>query len=136
MSASSDDETGPGAARIDRWLFAVRLFKSRSLAAQAAGGGKVHVNGERVKPSRELRLGDTVTFVRAAVEFECTVKSVPLRRGPAPAASQCYEESAASQARRAQHAERMRLAAAHAPSPDERPDKHQRQLLRRLRGRQ
>lgn len=136
MSGSSDDETGPGAARIDRWLFAVRLFKSRSLAAQAVGGGKVHVNGERVKPSRELRLGDTVTFVRGTVEFECAVTSVPLRRGPASAASQCYEESEASQARRAQHAERMRLAAAHAPRPDERPDKHQRQQLRRLRGRE
>lgn len=136
MSGSSDDDTGPGAARLDRWLFAVRLFKSRSLAAQAVGGGKVHLNGERVKPSREVRPGDKVTFVRGSVEFECAVTSVPLRRGPAAAASQCYEESAASQARRVQHAERMRLAAAHAPRPDERPDKHQRQLLRRLRGRE
>jgi ribosome-associated heat shock protein Hsp15 len=136
MSASSDDDTGPGAARIDRWLFAVRLFKSRSLAAEAVGGGKVHLNGERVKPSREVRPGDTVTFVRGSVEFECAVTSVPLRRGPAAAAVKCYEESEPSKARRALHAERMRLAAAHAPRPDERPDKHQRQLLRRLRGRQ
>jgi ribosome-associated heat shock protein Hsp15 len=136
MSASSDDDTGPGAARLDRWLFAVRLFKSRSLAAEAAAGGKVHLNGERVKPSREVRPGDTVTFVRSAVEFECTVTQVPLRRGPATAAAQCYEESEASKARRAVHAERMRLAAAHASRPAERPDKHQRQQLRRLRGRQ
>jgi ribosome-associated heat shock protein Hsp15 len=136
MSGSSDDDTGPGAARIDRWLFAVRLFKSRSLAAEAVGGGKVHLNGERVKPSREVRVGDAVTFVRGSVEFQCTVKSVPLRRGPATAASLCYEESAASQARRAEHAERMRLAAALAPRPVERPDKHQRQQLRRLRGRE
>jgi ribosome-associated heat shock protein Hsp15 len=136
MSRSSDDDTGPGAARIDRWLFAVRLFKSRSLAAEAVGGGKVHLNGERVKPSREVHPGDEVTFMRGAIEFQCTVKDVPLRRGPAVAASQCYEESQASQDRRAVHAERMRLAAAHAPRPDERPDKHQRQLLRRLRGRE
>lgn len=135
MSESSA-ETGPGAARIDRWLFAVRLFKSRSLAAQAVSGGKVHINGDRVKPSHGVRPGDRVSFVRGAVEFECTVTAVPVRRGPAVAASRCYEESPASQARRAEHAERMRTAAALAPRPGERPDKHDRVLLRRLRGRQ
>jgi ribosome-associated heat shock protein Hsp15 len=81
----SEDRTedGPGAARLDRWLFGVRLFKSRSLAAQAVTGGKVHLNDERVKPSREVREGDVLTFVRGAVEFECTVKAIPVRRGPA-----------------------------------------------------
>jgi ribosome-associated heat shock protein Hsp15 len=136
MSGSSEDDTGPGAARLDRWLFAVRLFKSRSAAAEAVGGGKVHLNGERVKPSREVRPGDTVTFVRGTVEFECTVTSVPLRRGPAAAAANCYEESAASKERRALHGERMRLAAALAPRPVQRPGKHERQQLRRLRGRE
>lgn len=133
---SDDDETGPGAARIDRWLFAVRLFKSRSLACQAVGGGKVHINGERVKPSHAVRPGDQVTFVRGAVQFECTVTGVPARRGPASEASRCYEETPVSQARRAQHAQRMRTAAVLTPRPDERPDKHDRVLLRRLRGRQ
>lgn len=136
MSRSSDDDTGPGAARIDRWLFAVRLFKSRSLAAEAVGGGKVHLNGERVKASREVRAGDEITFMRGAVLYQCTVTGVPERRGPASQASQCYEESAESKARREQHAERMRVAAALAPRPVERPDKHQRQQLRRLRGRE
>jgi len=75
--------TQPGTARIDRWLFAVRLFKSRSLAAQAVAGGRVHVNGERVKAAREVHPGDRVSFVRSAVEFECVVVGVPLRRGPA-----------------------------------------------------
>ena len=133
--SESAAETGPGAARIDRWLFAVRLFKSRSLAAEAVSGGKVHVNAERTKPSRSLQAGDMVTFVRGAVEFECKVKLIPLRRGPASVAIDCYEETPASEARRAEFAARMKVAAGLTPRPDERPDKHDRRLLRRLRGR-
>jgi len=128
-------ETGPGSARIDRWLFGVRLFKSRSLAAEAVGGGKVHVNGARVRPSHGVRPGDVVTFARGVIDFECIVVTVPERRGPAKAAAACYTETDASRARREQHAQRMRLAAAMTPRPDERPDKHQRRELRRLRGR-
>ncbi len=127
--------THPGTARIDRWLFAVRLFKSRSLAAQAVAGGRVHVNGERVKAAREVRPGDRVTFVRNTVEFECLVTQVPPRRGPAAQAVRCYEESAASLARTAQFRARMKLAAGLTPRPRERPGKHERALLRRLRGR-
>jgi len=128
-------ETGPGATRIDRWLFGVRLFKSRSLAADAVSGGKVHVNGERVKPSRGVQPGDTVTFTRGAVEFECIVSAIPLRRGPASDAARCYDETPASKARREEFAARMKVAAALTPRPDDRPDKHDRRLLRRLRGR-
>ena len=128
-------ETGPGATRIDRWLFAVRLFKSRSLAADAVSGGKVHVNGERVKPSRGVQPGDTVTFTRGAVEFECIVSAIPLRRGPASDPARCYDETPASKARREEFAARMKVAAALTPRPDDRPDKHDRRLLRRLRGR-
>jgi ribosome-associated heat shock protein Hsp15 len=128
-------EDGPGTARLDRWLFGVRLFKSRSLATQAVTGGKVHLNGERVKPSREVRPGDLVTFVRGAVEFECTVAGIPARRGPAPEAARCYVETPASEARRAEFSQRMKIASALTPRPDERPDKHDRAALRRLRGR-
>src|SRR5580704_5136646 len=59
---SARDETEPGAMRIDRWLFGVRLFKSRSSAADAVGGGRVHLNGERVKPSHGVEPGDTGSF--------------------------------------------------------------------------
>src|SRR6201996_9104692 len=100
----SREDAGAGTARIDRWLFGVRLFKSRSAATQAVTGGKVHVNGDRVKPSRELRPGDLVTFVRAAVEFECTVVDIPVRRGPATEAAACYVESPASATRRVEFA--------------------------------
>ena len=78
----SSTETGPGAARIDRWLFGVRLFKSRSLAADAVSGGKVHINQERVKPSRSVRAGDTVTFTRGTVVFECVVTAIPAAPRP------------------------------------------------------
>lgn len=124
-----------GAARIDRWLFGVRLFKSRSLATEAVNGGRVHVNGARVKPAHAVHPGDVVRFMRGAVEFECTVQAVPERRGPAVQVAHCYLESEASQARRAAFSERARLAAAFAPRPAERPDKHARRELRRLRGR-
>ncbi len=121
--------------RIDRWLFFVRLFKSRSLAGEAVSGGRVHVNGERVKAARVVRIGDQVAFNRGAVPFDCEVLGLPLRRGPAPEAAACYRESPDSVARRALFAERMRTATAFAPRPDTRPDKHERRELRRIRGR-
>lgn len=129
------ESNAPGAARIDRWLFGVRLFKSRSLAAEAVSGGKVHVNGARVRPSHGVRPGDLVSFTRGAIDFDCEVIAIPERRGPAKEAVMCYTETDASRQRREQHAQRMRLAAAMAPRPEERPDKHQRRELRRLRGR-
>jgi ribosome-associated heat shock protein Hsp15 len=135
MSASSETDTGAGASRIDRWLFGVRLFKSRSAAADAVSGGKVHLNGERVKASRGIKAGDTVTFTRGAVEFECVVIAIPVRRGPAAEAARCYDETPASKARREEFAARMKVAAALTPRPLERPDKHDRRALRRLRGR-
>jgi ribosome-associated heat shock protein Hsp15 len=123
------------AARIDRWLFAVRLFKTRSAAADAVGGGKVHLNGERVKTSHAVKPGDSVSYTRGAAVFECVVAAVPLRRGPASEAALSYDETPASKARREQFAARMKLAAGLTPRPGARPDKHDRRLLRRLRGR-
>jgi ribosome-associated heat shock protein Hsp15 len=132
---SAAEETGPGAIRIDRWLFAVRLFKTRTAAADAVGGGKVHLNGERVKPSHAVRLADTVTFTRSTVVFECVVAAVPLRRGPASEAARSYDETPASRTRREEFSARMKVAAGLSPRPNDRPDKHGRRLLRQLRGR-
>ncbi|MGC1729915.1 MAG: RNA-binding S4 domain-containing protein [Steroidobacteraceae bacterium] len=121
--------------RLDRWLFGVRLFKSRSAAANAVSRGRVHLNDERVKPSHGVKPGDNVTFTRSAVAFECVVAAVPRRRGPASEAAQCYEETPASKARREDLAARMKVAAGLTPRPDDRPDKRDRRLLRQLRGR-
>jgi ribosome-associated heat shock protein Hsp15 len=121
--------------RLDRWLFAVRLFKTRSAAAAAVSGGKVHLNGERVKASHAVKSGDTATFTRSTVLFECVVTGVPLRRGSASEAARCYDETPASKARREEFGARMKVAAGLTPRPDGRPDKHGRRQLRQLRGR-
>lgn len=133
MNAS--EKAGPGAMRIDRWLFAVRLSKTRSAGADAVAGGKVHVDGKRVKPSYGVKPGDTITFTRGALVFECVVSAVPRRRGPASEAAQSYDETPASKARREEFAARMKMAVGLVPRADNRPNKRDRRLLRRLRGR-
>lgn len=135
-AASAEESSSGESLRVDRWLFAVRLYRSRSLAAAAVSGGKVHINGERVKPSRAVRRGDRVSLSRGALDFDCEVTALPVRRGPAREAVLCYRESPASIARREAFAERMRLSAAFAPRPEGRPDKHERRDLRRIRGRE
>ena len=106
------------------------------LAAEAVAGGKVHVNGQRVKPAHNLRAGDQVTISRSGYAFECEVLKLPERRGAAPIAQSCYAETDAARAAREKFAEQSRLVAAFAqPRSLERPDKHGRRELRRLRGR-
>ena len=128
-------EGGGTSLRIDRWLWCTRLFKSRSLAADAVGGGKVQVNGRRVKPAQAVRVGDQVSITRTGFAFECQVLKLPDRRGSAPIAQACYAETDAARAAREKFAEQSRLASAFAPRSLERPDKHGRRELRRLRGR-
>jgi ribosome-associated heat shock protein Hsp15 len=129
-------EGGGGKLRIDRWLWCTRLFKSRPLAAEAVTGGKVHVNGQRVKPAHPLRVGDQVTVSRPGYSFECEVLKLPDRRGAASVAQTCYAETDAARAAREKFAEQSRLVASFSqPHSLERPDKHGRRELRRLRGR-
>ena len=133
--AAEGQEGGGQTLRIDRWLWCTRLFKSRSIAAEAVAGGKVHVNGRRVKPAQALLVGDRVTITRTGFEFECEVLKLPDRRGSAPLAQACYAETEQARAAREKFGEQSRLAAAFAPRSLERPDKHARRELRRLRGR-
>ena len=129
-------EGGGTSLRIDRWLWCTRLFKSRTLAAEAVAGGKVHLNGQRVKPAHPVRVGDTLTLSRPGYAFECEVLRLPDRRGSAPMAQACYAESDAARAAREKHVENARLVSAFAqPRSLDRPDKHGRRELRRLRGR-
>ena len=132
---SEGNEGGGLSLRIDRWLWCTRLFKSRSLAAEAVAGGKVHVNGRRVKPALAVRVGDRVTITRPGYAFECEVLKLPDRRGSAPIAQACYAETDAARAAREKHVENSRIASALMPRSIERPDKHGRRELRRLRGR-
>ena len=134
-AATEGAEGGGDGLRVDRWLWCTRLFKSRSLAAEAVGGGKVHVNGQRVKPARSVRVGDTLVISRQGFQFECQVLKLPDRRGAASVAQTCYAETDAARAAREKFGEQSRIAAAFAPRSLERPDKHGRRELRRLRGR-
>jgi ribosome-associated heat shock protein Hsp15 len=135
-AGGSGEEGGGTSLRIDRWLWCTRHFKSRTLAAEAVAGGKVHLNGQRVKPAHALRVGDRVAISRAGFTFECEVLGLPRQRGSAPIAQACYAETETSRAARERYGEQARLASAALPRSLERPDKHGRRELRRLRGRQ
>ena len=86
--------------RIDKWLWAARFFKTRSLAREAISGGKVHLNGYRVKPGRALKPGDSLRVQRGEEEFTIVVVELSTRRGPAPVAQTLYEETEESRVRR------------------------------------
>ncbi len=127
------NHTPPAArVRIDKWLWAARFFKTRALASEAVDGGKVHVNGDRVKAARALRPGDRLEIRRGTEQFEVVVRALSEQRGPAAAAQALYEETEASAARRLAVAEQQRAAAATAPRFEGRPDKKARRTLARF----
>ena len=119
--------------RLDKWLWQARFFKTRSLAAAAINGGKVHVNAQRAKPSHRVRIGDHLTLSLQGIIAEFEVLALPARRGPSAEALASYAETPASAERRAKLQEQHRLARVSRPRPDTRPDKHERRRLMRLR---
>ena len=96
--------------RIDKWLWAARFYKTRSLASEEIDKGRVQVNGQDVKPAREVKAGDTVAMRREGITRTVVVKGVSGVRGPAPQAQLLYEETAESVRQREQSAEQRRLA--------------------------
>jgi ribosome-associated heat shock protein Hsp15 len=96
--------------RIDKWLWAARFFKTRSLATEAVGGGRVQVDGRRVKPARDVRLGDEIAITVGETTTTVIVRDLSDRRGPAAVAAGLYEETAASRERREREREQRRLA--------------------------
>ncbi len=117
---------------MDKWLWAARFFRTRSLAARAVSGGQVHVDGQRVKPARLLAGGEMLRIRRGPVEFVVEVKAVSGRRGPAREAQRLYEETEESIRRRQEARERHRFEGD--AGPRARPDKRDRRRLRRLKG--
>ena len=95
--------------RIDKWLWAARFFKTRSLAADAVDNGKVKLAGERIKPARAVKLEDLLTIDNGAETWEVTVLGISDKRGAAPVARLLYRETAASVARRENDAEARKL---------------------------
>jgi ribosome-associated heat shock protein Hsp15 len=119
--------------RVDVWLWAARFFKTRSLAKQAIDGGKIDVNGGGCKPAKSLRAGDKLKISRGEERLEVEVLALADKRGPASVAQALYRESEASQLAREASREQRRLVGAQAPR--QRPDKHARRELRRLKDR-
>jgi ribosome-associated heat shock protein Hsp15 len=120
--------------RIDKWLWAARFFKTRSIAQQAIEGGKVKLNDERTKPAKALAIGDRLTIHIGEFEWIVTVRELSERRSPAAVARGLYDESEESRMRRAEQIER-RKAFGH-PGSDRagRPTKRERRQLERWRG--
>jgi ribosome-associated heat shock protein Hsp15 len=119
--------------RIDKWLWAARFFKTRALATEAVLGGRVHVNGERVKPSKAVRAGDTLEVTIGTERRAVEVIDVAERRGPASVAATMYAETAESRAAREQHALERRLARPPGADLGARPTKQARRRLDSLR---
>jgi ribosome-associated heat shock protein Hsp15 len=119
--------------RIDKWLWAARFFKTRSLATDAVNGGRIHLNGSRVKPSRDVKPGDALAIQVGEQRFTVDVLVVSDKRGPAPAAATLYAETPESAAKRAVQAEQRRLSRPLGAELAGRPTKQDRRRLDALR---
>ena len=120
-------------ARIDKWLWAARFFKTRAAATAAVAGGRVHLNGERVKASKAIRLGDSVHVRVGQTEWTVVVTGASDKRGPAKAAAALYEETTESRTRREQRALERRLSRPAGADLGGRPTKQARRRLDALR---
>ncbi len=122
--------------RLDKWLWAARFFKTRRLATNAISGGKVHLNGNRIKPSRMVYPGDRLEILRGETHFEIEVVRLNRHRRPASEAQQLYRESTKSLQARAEMVEQKRLESHSRAHHVRRPDKRQRRKLMEIKNRQ
>ncbi len=120
---------------MDKWLWAARFFKTRSLASDAVDGGKVYVNGERAKPAKNVRPGDEVRLRSGPYEHVLIVRGTGDKRGPAPEAQRLYEETAASREARAKLHWQLTQAAPAMEAAPGRPTKQDRRALEKFRRR-
>jgi ribosome-associated heat shock protein Hsp15 len=118
--------------RLDKWLWAARFFKTRSLAQQAIAAGRIKLNGVRVKPAHELKVGDSVVLRKEDLEWKVVVRRLSDKRGPAEEAKKLYDESAESRAERERRGDLRRWGAEPARDLKGRPTKRDRRLLERL----
>ena len=120
--------------RIDKWLWAARFFKTRALASKAVDGGHVHVNGQRVKSSRPIQVGDELAVKRSQIQFVVVIKELSEKRGPAKQAQLLYEETEESIQQRELQSQQRKLLNASMPRSQGKPNKHQRRQLRKVSG--
>jgi len=124
------------AVRIDKWLWAARFFKTRSAATDAVVGGRVHVNDARVRPAREVRIGDTVVVRIGQLEWTVVVQALSEKRGPAKVAVTLFEETAASASERAQRTLELRMSRPLGADLGARPTKQDRRRIEQFRRRE
>ncbi len=134
MSNANNSPAQPLRMRIDKWLWAARFYRTRSLAKQAIESGRVHYAGSRVKTSKEISVGDELTIrqgsATAMTEKTVTVEILSAQRGNASAAEVLYSETKDSEERRAYYADQRKLA--NLARPDNKPNKKQRRDLQRF----
>ena len=118
-----------GQQRIDKWLWAARFYKTRSLATEAVSGGKVHLNNDRVKPSRNIKVGDQIKVTRGQYEFSITVNGLNQQRRPAKEAECLYIESNESIEKRKALSLSLKVINANMPYSENRPSKKQRRQI-------
>ncbi|MDP2822341.1 MAG: RNA-binding S4 domain-containing protein [Sulfuritalea sp.] len=129
MQTMAEDADQPR-QRIDKWLWAARFFKTRSLAAAAVDGGRIKWNGQQVKPARELKPGDELDIVAGELRWTVIVRGLNAQRRPAPEARLLYEETAESTARRLRQEEIRKLAPMPGADLKGRPTKKAGRLIR------
>ena len=119
--------------RLDKWLWAARFFKTRSLAAEAVEGGKVHLNGQRTKPGKPVRVGHRLQISKDGLEWDIEIGVLPQQRRPASEAIGFYSESEQSRDRRERQAAALRAARAATPlQTPSKPSKRDRRLIHRF----
>jgi ribosome-associated heat shock protein Hsp15 len=119
--------------RVDKWLWAARFFKTRSAAQQAIDGGRIKLNGERVKPAKTVSIGDRLSIHIGMYEWLVTVRALSDKRGPATEARELYEEDVESAAKRAEQVERRKAYGHPGADREGRPTKRDRRQLERWR---
>ena len=126
------DKNRDADVRVDKWLWAARFFKTRSLATEAVSGGKIEINGERVKPSRVVRIGDKVGIRRDPCEWTIIVKATARLRRPVAQAQQLYEETEESRRKREAAIAQLRLERPPELDVPGRPSKKDRRAIQRF----
>jgi ribosome-associated heat shock protein Hsp15 len=130
---SQSVEKSPEKVRLDKWLWAARFFKTRQIASEAINGGKVHLNGQRTKPGKEIKTGSQLRIHKGALEWDITVRVLATQRRPASETRHFYDETAQSIERREKMAETQRIERSMLPKTDHgKPNKRQRRMIHRF----
>lgn len=132
MAKSTPSSSSVASLRLDKWLWAARFFKSRQLAIEAINGGKVHVNGHRAKPGKEIGVGTQLSITKDPYQWDITVTSLCAQRRPASEACLLYSEEAASATRRQEEVARRREERELGVQPADRPNKRERRMIHRF----